>query len=657
MPPTPHIQRTAAAPPESARGGAVRHVIIGTAGHIDHGKTSLVRALTGIDTDRLPEEQARGMTIELGFAHLRVGDVQFGIVDVPGHERFVRTMVAGAQGIDLALLIVAADDSVMPQTVEHVEILNLLGVTTGVAALTKADRVDADTIELVREDVRELLAGSSLKDSAIVPVSSVTGSGLDALREALTSAAARVEHVRAGRPFRMCIDRVFNVAGRGIVVTGSVLRGSVMRGDELEAMPSGARCRVRQLQSHGDEAEALSGGTRAALNLTGIEREAVDRGCELATPGYLRPSRVLDVRVRCLSGRNEGLRSATRVRLCIGTREAAVRLALLGGGTLAPGESTYAQLRCGEPLSAAHGQRFILRDENAARTLGGGVVLRPVGRRRRGEIEQERAALAQLESADPADRLEAHLRDAGFVEPTDLSVCAATGIELETLPSVYADLEARGRRVALEGTTLHVVPSLLTDVEGRLVAWMSRFHKDQPDAPGRAADAVAGWLDRRFAPGLGKVLLARLTRSGRVRTLGRFVCLAEFAPALSRADERVLSAMVAAVEKGGFSPPMLDEIQFGEPVDAKRRGRLATFAVATGQLVQVQDQLYLPPERVSELKETVGRMIRSGGGITVSQLREALGTSRKYGVPYAEHLDRIGFTRRDGEVRRLASEG
>ncbi|MCC7293056.1 MAG: selenocysteine-specific translation elongation factor [Phycisphaerales bacterium] len=632
-----------------------RHFILGTAGHIDHGKTSLVKALTGIDADRLPEERARGMTIELGFAHFDAGDCRFSVVDVPGHERFVRTMAAGAQGIDVAVLVVAADDSVMPQTVEHVEILELLGVRCGVVALSKADRVDADMVRLVGEEVAALLKPTGLDGAEIVPVSSITGAGMEELKAAIVRAAGRVKQTRLDPPFRMCIDRVFSVQGRGLVVTGSVLRGSVSCGDALELLPAGLPCRVRQLQSHGEESSALSRGTRAALNLIGVERDGVERGMELATPGYLAGSRVIDVRLSCLPTHVHGIRSTSRARLCMGTRESVVRIVLLHGGTLAAGESAHAQLRCGQPLAATFGQRFILRDETAARTLGGGIVLRPAARRRRIAASVEQAALQRLEQGSATDRLEESLRASGFTPLTGLRACAATGIEPDELPAIHAELSASRRWVLLPGAKTRVVPAVLQELLDRLTAWMTRFHRENPDAPGRAIDAVIGWLERRGDRALGRVLFEHFLNGGAFKILGKFVCLPQFAPALSRSDERALQHMIEAISSGGFSPPTLDEIRFPEAVDRKRLARLATLAVATGQLVHLKEQLYLSPGQEQRLKEKTAEAIQLAGGASVSQIREALDTSRKYCVPYLEYLDQIGWTRRVGDVRVLAS--
>lgn len=637
----------------------MRHLIVGTAGHIDHGKTSLVKALTGVDTDRLPEERARGMTIELGFAHFSIGPYVFGVVDVPGHERFVRTMVAGATGIDVALLVVAADDSVMPQTVEHVQILDLLGVKRGVVALSKVDRVDPGLVELVAQEVRELLAGTSLAGSPVVAVSSVTGQGIEALRQALCEAAAAIDVKCSDPPFRMCIDRVFTVQGRGLVVTGSVLRGSVACGDELELWPgdpstgAGRRCRVRQIQSHGHDEAAVQRGTRAALNLIGVQRGEIARGMELCTPGYLRGSYVIDVRLKILAGHR--LKSGSKVRLNMGTAETEVRVVLVDRPTLESGESTYAQLRSGTPLTSTHGQRFILRDEQATRTLGGGIVLRPVARRRRIAPVRQMTALKQLESPSAADRLEDCLRLSGFDRPTDLHILAATGIPLPDIPDAFRELERTGRWVIIPGTEVHIVPSSLETVWERWERWMERFHAEHPDAPGRSLDAVVGWLERRSRPGLGRALMDEALRAGKAKMLGRYVCLPRFAPDLSRADEKLLASLMQGIREGGFSPPMLDDLAKKLSVPVRRLDRLAQLAVATGELVHIKERLYLSSAQEQALRQQTRALISSRGSVTVSDVREALNTSRKYCVPYMEYLDSIGLTHRVGDVRVLAA--
>lgn len=630
-----------------------RHLILGTAGHIDHGKTSLVRVLTGIDTDRLPEEQRRGMTIELGFAILTIGDMRFGVVDVPGHEKFVRTMVAGATGIDIAVLVVAADDSVMPQTVEHVEILQLLGIQHGVVALTKTDAVVPELAEMAGEEVRELLSSTPLKDAPICPVSSLTGAGIADLKQTILSVARSVGAPRPVQPFRMAIDRVFTVAGRGTVVTGSVLRGTVASGDELQILPAVHLCRVRDLQSHGATSDALERGQRAALNLSGIDRDEIERGCELATPGYLTPARIMDVKLNYLASCDRPLKSTRVVRLSMGTIDVAARVVLWHGNELAPGESAYAQLRMGTALTSAYGQRFILRDDAAARTIGGGVILRPVALRKRGDSVEAAAGLGKLDGGSADDRIEEVLRSAGFGALTSLTLCARAGVELNDIPAVLARLRAEGRWVPLPGTNSLVVPATLDDLTRRVTHWLERHHLAHPELPGRTTDAVLGWLTRLCGRDSARGLLDRLLKQGLVKQLGHFTCLSAFAPALSAADEKLLSGMIAEIKQGAYQPPLLDALSMVAKGDKKRWDRLATLAVALGELVLVEPKMYLHAEVEKRLRADVGRMIRERGPQTVAEIREGLQSSRKYVVPFVEYLDRVGFTRRVGDRREL----
>lgn len=636
------------------RESSLRHFILGTAGHIDHGKTSLVRALTGVDTDRLPEEQRRGMTIELGFADFTIGDAHFGIVDVPGHERFVRTMVAGATGIDMALLVVAADDSVMPQTREHVDILNLLGIRHAVVALTKIDAVASDLGELAAEEVREHLAGTPLATAAVCPVSSITGQGIAELKAAILAVAKAIRHAPTPRPFRLAVDRVFTVQGRGTVVTGSVFRGEVAAGDTLEVFPGGATCRVRDLQSHGATSSALHRGQRAALNLSGIDRDSLERGAELATPGYLQPSHLVDVSLRMLAASDRPLKNARVVRLCIGTTELAVRVVLLGQTQLDPGATAFAQLRSGIAIPSAYGQRFILRDENAAHTIGGGVVLRPVAHRRRLAIESEARSLQTLLDGTPEERVEQVLRASGFATPTDLQVCLRAGVEVAQLSAIYAQLRHAGRLARVRDTDRFIVPAALDDLAQRLAGWLERFHRAHPDLPGRPLDAVLGWIARMTDRPLARPLLDRLVSAGTFKLMGRFVCLPAFAPALSAADEKLLAAILSAVRDGDFQPPTLDEWQLAGTPDRKRRERLATLAVALGELVLIEPGMYIHTETEPRLRQIVADLIAAHpDGVTVAQVREALNSSRKYVVPFLEYLDRIGCTRRAGDRRLL----
>ncbi len=643
-----------------------RYLILGTAGHIDHGKTSLVKALTGVDTDRLPEERRRGMTIDLGFAELVLEPFHFGVVDVPGHERFVRTMVAGATGIDLAMLAVAGDDSVMPQTVEHVEVLDLIGIRHGVVAITKCDLVDGELLDFVEEEVRDLLAGTGLEGSPIVRVSSTTGEGLEALRRVLFEAAGVVVVDEPSGVFRMAIDRVFSVQGRGTVVTGSVTEGEVRSGETLEVQPAGLTCRVRDVQCHGRDTGATRLGQRAAINLMGVDRDVLGRGQELVTPGLITPSHRIDAEVHVLKSCKHPIKAFSRVRVCMGTREVLARIVPLARpvelersvgyarSVMAADWRGFVQLRSGEKFVGVWGQRFILREENSARTVGGGVVLRPVARRWSTDRDVEASALGVLLGGDLRARVSQVVAEAGFAPLSGLGLCARTGIVSEDAVSLVDALaedegwaEISGRRVS---------PAVLEGLFVRADRRMRRFHEGHAESPGMGVDSLVGWFDRRSARGLGRLLFERYVDLGRVVVRGRFVALKAFAPKMSQQDEKLYVRILGAFEKGAYQPPTVDVLGRELDSDVKRVKRLVTVAVAFGDLVGIDGTFYLLAEHERKLRETVAEMVRAGDGVSLSEVRERLGSSRKYTVPLMEHLDRVGFTRRDGD-RRVLCDG
>ncbi len=460
-------------------------LILGTAGHIDHGKTSLVRALTGVDTDRLPEEKRRGITIELGFAQLDLGEYRLGIVDVPGHERFVRNMLAGATGMDLAMLVVAADDSVKPQTREHLEILRLLNLDTGVIAITKADLAEPDWMELVEDEVRTLTAGTFLADAPLVRTSVTTGLGLDALRDALATAAARAAQsqrmamIRA--PFRMAIDRSFTIAGHGTVVTGSVSSGHVRLGDELVIEPGEVAVRVRGLQNHDRVVEEVHRGQRAAINLAGVHHEAIGRGQELATPGHLVPSRLLTVMLSLLKSASRPLKNRSRVRVHVGTAELLATVALLDRPSLVPGEAAPAQLFLNQPAVTTWSQPLVVRSESPVETIGGGRVLDPDAQRLRKPDDTVLHLLNDLQSPDAGRRAAAALYFAGLRpwRPQDLVRLAG----IERPDEVYRALLEAGqvREITVSPTrTRHFQRLVLEQQATRVEAALHALHEQHP---------------------------------------------------------------------------------------------------------------------------------------------------------------------------------
>lgn len=645
-------------PSGSATAPRRRHAILGTAGHIDHGKSSLVRALTGTDPDRLPEEQARGMTIELGFAQLSLdpddgpSPRSMAIVDVPGHERFVRTMVAGATGIDLAMLVVAADDGVMPQTREHLEILDLLGVASGVVVITKADLTDEVRIDTVRRQVAELTRGTPQAEWSVVVASAKSGRGLDDLRRVLADLVNRLPPSAVGDVFRLAIDRVFAVHGRGTVVTGSVLAGQVAAGATLELQPPGLPCRVREVQSHGTSLDDVSAGQRAALNLTGIDRERIDRGMELATPGYLKPSRYVDARVRLLARLDKPFPSHRRVRACMGTTEAMAMLVVLGGHEIVPGGDAPVQLRFTRPVVAAFGQRFIIRNETAQWTLGGGLIVRPVSSRFRPSEAEERAAFRRAESDDAFVRYEEAVRRAGFSQLDSHGIARETGIPEAQLFELHERLVNEKKVVSLATGLAAVHRDAVVAIEDRALAYLKRHHAAHPQEPGIPRDRLVGWIEKRAAEGVGRVIAARLESAGRLVARGPYVSHHEFRPELSPDDAALLEQLVREITTAAFDPPAWSALRAVAALSKQRSKMLEDLARCEPRLVQFAPRQFIAASSIEELKSIIRRLGKDRP-FKLAQVRDALGASRRVVQPLLEYLDRIQFTRRVGDERIL----
>lgn len=617
---------------------AARHFILGTAGHVDHGKTELVRALTGHDTDRLKEEKERGISIELGFAPLELSPGVFiGIIDVPGHERFVRQMVAGAGGIDIAMLLVAADEGVMPQTVEHVEVLRSLGIAHGVVVISKSDLATEETLALVREEIATLVRGTFLEHATVLPVSARTGDGIEALRGELLALARRIEVRGSEGPFRLAVDRVFHQKGIGVVVTGSCYSGRVQVGDDLELLPRALRARVREIQSFGSKREEGVAGERLALALHGVKLEEVRRGDTLAAPGRFAVSGTLDVRIAMTEAGEAGLVNRERVRIHHGSSEVFGRVMLLEHDALHRGESSLAQLRLELPLVCDAGDRLVLRTYSPPRVIGGAVVLnaRAEAHRRSDAAAVERLRLR--EEGDPADVLEKAVERAGIQGHP----------ETETDPSLIAVLETRGVIVTVSGRVYH--HRVLSDLAAKAVEMANAHTAAHPLQWGIDKEE----LRRRLAfphnaPTFNRVieLLSQsaplFVRESRVRAGTPEMALP---PALARAVEN----LIEKIRTAGVAFPTRDELAaqwdarepFADAVTVLR-GRPEVVELADGWLHR--DAL----ERTISVLQT---MFASRPEIAVGDLKDALGITRKHAIPLLEYLDAVGCTVRRGNGR------
>jgi selenocysteine-specific elongation factor len=634
----------------------MRDLILGTAGHIDHGKTALVKALTGIDCDRLPEEKARGITIDIGFARLDLGEYRLGVVDCPGHERFIKNMLAGATGIDLALLIVAADDSVMPQTREHLEILRLLGLKYGVIALTKADLVDEGTRELVTLDIRELVKDTFLADAPIIPTSVVAGTGIEELKAALASECARVVGRDESEWFRMAIDRAFIVQGHGTVVTGSVTSGSVKVGDELEWLPRKQIVRIRSMHNHDQPAEEVHRGQRAAINLAGVAHEEVERGQELARPGYLVPSKVLTVRLNTLTGNRRAIKHRLEVRVHIGTEEAMATVSLLDCDHVGAAEWALAQLFLEKPVTAVWGQPFVLRDSSAEHTLGGGQVLQPVAEKIRRRHIEVLERVEKLWSENPLVRAEIVAWFGGFAGSTVADFVRNAGIGPQQVAGVMEQLQANGKLVELPLGTKKVIlhSDRVTEIEKYLLEALGTLHEQNPLMTTHDRRGALSLLQYVGDDALLQGVTDRLLKSKKLVGDSRRIARADFKPKLSANQRKLKDQIVEATKAGGFQPP--------EPASfVPKAGGIASslkdiyeVALAEGLLVRVTPEIYLQADVAADMLSRVKEKLAGGQGMTVAEIRDLLGTTRKYAVPLCEYLDRTGITRRDGDLRFLA---
>jgi selenocysteine-specific elongation factor len=635
-------------------------LILGTAGHIDHGKTSLVKALTGIDTDRLPEEKARGITIDIGFATLELGEYRLGIVDVPGHERFIKNMLAGATGVDLAVLVVAADDSVMPQTREHLEILRLLGLRRGVIALTKSDLVDETTLEVAELEIRDLVRGSFLETAPIIRTSAHTGMGLDALKAAIKEACANLDEPRGLKAtawFRMPIDRSFIVQGHGTVVTGSVISGSVRVGDELEWQPRGETVRVRSLQNHDQPVEEVHRGMRAAINLAGVRHEDVVRGQELATPGYLQPSKVVTVRLHCLADVKRAIKHRAPVRFHVGTSEIMGAVSLLDCDTVQPGQWALAQLFLDEPATTTWGQPFVVRGPSATVTLGGGQVLQPVARKIRRRHLDATIRIEQLWTGDAEQRALAVAWFGGYQGFTQADLVRGANLAPDEALALMQKLRADHKLVGITvGHNRQVVlhADIVAELDERIFAELGKLHDENPLMTSHDRQKVQAQLDYVGDDALVHAAVERLVKSKRLVGDLRRIARADFKPKLSANLRKLKDKVVAAFHEAGFQPPEPASFANQAGGNAASLKDLFDVCVAEGFLVPVADDVYLHVDCDAEMRRRVAEHLAAGAGATVAEMRDLLGTTRKYAVPFCEYLDRIGVTRREGDLRFLA---
>ena len=632
----------------------MRHLIIGTAGHIDHGKTALVKALTGIDTDRLKEEKERGISIELGFASLTLPDgTQAGIVDVPGHERFVKTMLAGVGGMDLVVLVIAADEGVMPQTREHLHICELLHVKRGLVALTKADLVEAEWLAMVQADVADVVRGTFLDGCSVVPCSAVTGDGVPALIAAIQAQAAAVEPKRTDGTLRLPIDRVFTIKGFGTVVTGTLWAGTLAVGDDVVLLPGGLRSRVRRLQVHGETEERAVAGQRTAVNLPGLEVAQIERGDILTLPDTVAVSDGFDGTLALLPDASRPLVNRARVRVHLGTSERLARVVLLDREELLPGEHTYVHLRLESPSAALPGDRYVIRSYSPAVTIGGGTILDPTpprARRGRAKVVEH---LTVLEHGRPVDQIERLLLAAGVTPLGPEELRARVELPAEAVHAGMQQLVEQGRAVLVgpkgENGALHA--GRLAQLEHDVLNRLEEFHAKEPLKDGLAKEELRSKLPGQLTPVTYGWLLSRLSMGGKVALERDKVRLAGHQPKLSAAEEALKGRIEAAYREAAFQPASPESVLGALPADQKLAQAVFRRVVDDGLVVKLAEGIYLHRDSYQALRERVLAHFASHPAINVGTMKELFGVSRKYAIPFLEHLDQIRITRREGDER------
>jgi selenocysteine-specific elongation factor len=631
----------------------MRHVIVGTAGHIDHGKSALVKALTGVDPDRLKEEQLRGITIDLGFAHLDLGDVQVGFVDVPGHEKFVKNMLAGVGGIDFVLLVIAADESIMPQTREHFDICRLLGVHTGIVVINKTDLVDPEMIVLVRDEIAEITFGSFLESAEVIPVSSKTGEGIPQLKKAIHDLSLAIRPRPSNRLLRLPVDRAFSIRGFGTVVTGTLTSGEIQKDQEIELIPGGLTAKVRGIQVHGTMTGTAFAGQRTAINLQGVDLAQVERGMVVTVPRMFRSTQILDVHLTLLPSAKE-LKNLVKVRFHQGTLEVLARVALIGQETLAPGESAYAQLRLDSPVFCLHGDAFIIRRFSPTITIGGGMVLHPNPSKHKSTDLQTLGALEGLDQEDILQKipvlLATDIKRAMNVNELD----SLLGLPISELVKICSTLAQAGKIVMLPAPSpILVLPSVIESLKKETVSLVSSYHKDNPLLKGISKEE----LRKRYYDDLPlevfRHCLEDLVEKRKLAFQEDTVSLFGRAVQLTAEGQQVRERIETLFLKAGYQPPLFSDLQNSVASDPEEARRIFFWMIKEKILVKLTEDFVYHRTTLEAIKRQIKERFAPGVKFGVAEFKELFDLTRKHAIPLLEYLDRERFTRRIGNDRIL----
>lgn len=630
----------------------MKYIILGTAGHIDHGKSSLVKALTGTDPDRLKEEKERGITLDLGFASLDLpSGSRLGIVDVPGHEGLIKNMLAGVGGIDIVMLVIAADEGIMPQTREHLAICDLLNIKKGLIALTKSDVVDKDWLDLVSDEVREFVKGTFLEKAAVIPVSSKTGENIQSLVKELDRLAVEVQPKSTNGILRLPVDRVFTMKGFGTVVTGTLISGTISIEQEIEILPKGITTKVRGLQSHNQSVQRAIAGQRTAVNLQGVDKDELSRGDTIVSKGFITPTRNIDASVRLLNDAPRTLRTGSRIRFYNSTQEAVGRVVLIDKDELAAGQEGFVQFRLERPVVVQHGDRFIIRFYSPLETLGGGAVLDPHPRRhKKSNVRESIARLDALKTGKMEDKIAVFIqgRGPGGMEEADMIGTIAAD-KHEIIEAASAGVR---KKLLIRADSLYVHSSHLAALENRIINLVSDYHKNNPLKPGIDKEELKGSLKLRINPKVLSLAVDALLKKKQLAADGPKLRLPDFKPGSSVSTE-LLEQIKAAIAKADAQPPLREDIPGMFGVTEKEARDIFRLISEDNDIVRINDSILLSKGVVEKMRADLVMHLKEKKEITVAEFRDLAKTSRKYAVPILEYFDTQKVTQRVGDKRVL----
>jgi len=633
----------------------MKHIIIGTAGHVDHGKTALIKALTGIDTDRLKEEKERGISIELGFASLELSSGQtFGIVDVPGHEKFIKNMVSGAAGIDMVILVVAADEGVMPQTREHLNICSLLGIKRGLAALTKIDMVDEEWLYLVNEDVHEFLKGTFLETSPIVPVSSLTGAGMNELLDALGKVASEIKEEDDTGLFRLPVDRVFTMKGFGTVVTGTLISGDVTVGEEVEILPTGIIAKVRGIQVHNQSATMAEAGQRTAINLQGVEKATISRGDVLSRPHMLKPTNRLDVFIEYLSHNERKLKNRSLVRFHAGTNEVIGRTILLDREEMEPGGRGYAQLVLESPIVAMYGDRFVIRSYSPVTTIGGGMIIDPLPKKHKRNSEKVLSEFDVLYRGSHAEKVTLIIERSGIEGIELLELVIRTGIHQNRLREILKSLASGKKNVILEiDESRFIFFPVYQNLQRQLLGDVQTYHEKHPLKEGILKEELRNAAGHYVSPRLFNMAVKDLENKGEIVVERENLRMSGHRVDLTGELDDLRTKIGGIYIEAGLTPPTLKEVMEKFAGRKNLTESVLNVMLKEGTLIKINEDLYFHKEILLRLRDNYKNLLLKDGKATPASFKELTGLSRKFIIPLMEYFDITKLTIRAGDHRIL----